>query len=112
MVCYSKRKACIKALENNFTSQAITDDDVSSGDTDKEGLSNFTVLYLQAVQPQQYLCPCRWLILALDNNDWLMDWPDKQAFKNTGQSTRLRLLLIGRFRTTIGAALQWKLGGS
>ncbi|KAI7940019.1 hypothetical protein MJO28_013671 [Puccinia striiformis f. sp. tritici] len=72
MVRYSKRKACIKALENtlenNFTSQAIMDalganDDDSSNKADsgssldEEDLNTDLMFYLQAVHSQQYFGP-------------------------------------------------------
>ncbi|KNF03694.1 hypothetical protein PSTG_03215 [Puccinia striiformis f. sp. tritici PST-78] len=79
MVRYSKRKACIKALENtlenNFTSQAIMDalganDDDSSNKADsgssldEEDLNTDLMFYLQAVHSQQYFGPHSRLALA------------------------------------------------
>ncbi|POW14526.1 hypothetical protein PSTT_02898 [Puccinia striiformis] len=94
MVRYSKRKACIKALENtlenNFTSQAIMDalganDDDSSNKADsgssldEEDLNTDLMFYLQAVHSQQYFVGLH--LLPPNNSDWLMNRLDNRVFK-------------------------------
>ncbi|KAH9470992.1 hypothetical protein Pst134EA_004902 [Puccinia striiformis f. sp. tritici] len=96
MVQFSKRQACIKALEsaleNNIAVQAITDalgadDDDSSDDTDQDTSSDEDdvnedlLIYLCAVYSQRYFEPRGRLALAPDNSDWLMNRLDDRAFK-------------------------------
>ncbi|POW21082.1 hypothetical protein PSHT_02816, partial [Puccinia striiformis] len=58
-----------------------SDEADSDSSSDEEDLNTDLIFYLQAVHSQRYFGPRRWLALAPDNSDWLMNRLDDRAFK-------------------------------